>query len=75
MVQKRRWSELSPRNRRLILLFAAFEGVLKVMALIDMKRRPAAEIRGSKAKWAVAVLFANSAGTVPLAYFLYGRRK
>jgi hypothetical protein len=71
---KRRWSELSERTRRLIILGAAFEGVLKVLALIDLKRRPAAEIRGSKAKWAAAVVLVNSVGTLPIAYFLCGRR-
>ncbi len=71
---KRRWRDLSERTRRLITVGALFEGVLKVLALIDIKRRPAGEIRGSKAKWAAAVLFVNSLGAVPIAYFLYGRR-
>ena len=46
---KKRWSELSEGARRLVVLGAVFEGVLKIMALIDLKRRPASEIRGSKA--------------------------
>ncbi len=71
---KRRWSDLSERTRRLITVGALFEGVLKVLALIDIKRRPPSEIRGSKARWAAAVLFVNSLGAVPIAYFLYGRR-
>jgi hypothetical protein len=71
---KKRWSELSERSRRLIILGAAFEGVLKMAALLDLKRRPASEIRGSKAKWAVAVVLVNSVGAVPIAYFLCGRR-
>lgn len=72
--RKKRWSELSPRTRRLIVVGATFEGLLKIMALIDIKRRPASGIRGSKLKWALAVLFVNSAGALPIAYFLYGRR-
>jgi hypothetical protein len=71
---KRRWSDLSERTRKLIILGAAFEGVLKTLALIDLRRRPADEIRGSKAKWATAVVLVNSVGAVPLAYFLHGRR-
>jgi hypothetical protein len=70
----RRWSELSERTRKLIILGAAFEGVLKILALIDLKRRPAGEIRGSKAKWAVAIVLVNSVGAVPAAYLLCGRR-
>jgi hypothetical protein len=71
---KRRWSELSERTRKLIILGAAFEGLLKMLALIDLRRRPADEIRGSKVKWATAVLLINSFGAVPIAYFLCGRR-
>ena len=71
---KRRWSDLSERTRRLIIAGAALEGVLKLLALIDLKRRPADRIRGSKAKWASAVVLVNSVGAVPLAYFLRGRR-
>jgi hypothetical protein len=71
---QRRWSDLNERTRKLILLGAAFEGVLKMLALIDLKRRPADEIRGSKAKWATAVVLVNSVGAVPIAYLLCGRR-
>ncbi|MGV9868397.1 hypothetical protein [Rhodococcus koreensis] len=73
MATRRRWSELSDRSRRLIIAGAAFEGVLKVMALADIKHRPANQIRGSKSVWATAVVLVNSAGAVPLAYFLFGR--
>jgi len=73
--EKRRWSELSERTRRLIILGAAFEGILKIMALVDIKRRPDSEIRGSKAKWAAAVVLINSVGAAPIAYFIFGRRK
>jgi hypothetical protein len=71
----RRWSELSEQTRRWILIGAAVEGMLKVAALIDLKRRPAAEVRGRKWIWATVVTLANSAGVVPLAYFRFGRRK
>jgi hypothetical protein len=74
MKTKRRWSDLSPRQRRLLLIGAALEGMLKIAALRDLRRRPAAEIRGSKKLWATALVLANSAGTVPIAYFRLGRR-
>lgn len=70
-----RWSELSPRSRRLIVAGAAFEGVLKTAALVDLARRPAGEVRGSKLRWALAVLLINSVGATPIAYFVFGRRK
>ena len=71
---KKKWNELSPRARRFIIIGGSFEGVLKVAALIDLVRRPAAQIRGSKARWAAALVLINSVGAVPIAYFLRGRR-
>lgn len=70
----KRWSELSPRIRRTILLGAAFEAGLKVAALIDLGQRPRREIRGPKAAWAAALVLVNSGGAVPIAYLLRGRR-
>jgi hypothetical protein len=74
MNRGRRWSDLSERNRRLVVVGAAVEGVLKTAALIDLRRRPAGEIRGRTWIWATVVTLANSLGVVPLAYFLFGRR-
>lgn len=71
---KKRWSDLDERTRRLIEVGAAFEGVLKIVALVDLKRRPAREINGSKRKWATAITLVNSLGVLPVVYFLYGRR-
>jgi hypothetical protein len=71
---KRAWSELSPRARRAIVVAGAFEGALKIAALIDLVRRPADQVRGSKLRWAAAITLINSVGVVPLIYFLRGRR-
>jgi hypothetical protein len=71
---KKRWKDLSPRARRLILLGATLEGFLKLLALVDLKRRPASEVNGSKARWATAIVLVNSGGLVPVAYLLRGRR-
>lgn len=71
----KRWLDLSPRTRQVIVAGVAVEGVLKVGALIDLQRRPAEQVRGSKNAWAVAIVLINSAGAVPVAYFLRGRRR
>lgn len=71
---RKRWSELEPRQRRAIKVAAALEGLLKIAALIDLARRPARRVRGSKALWAAAIALVNAAGAVPIAYFLRGRR-
>jgi hypothetical protein len=70
----KRWSDLSPRSRRLIILVGAAEVCLKAAAVIDIRRRPASEIRGPKWAW-LAGLVVNSAGLIPLSYFLLGRRR
>ncbi len=70
----KRWSDLSERNRRIITVVAAVETVLKVLMLADLKRRPAEQVKGSKRVWAVSTIV-NSAGIIPLAYFVFGRRR
>lgn len=72
---RKRWSDLSPRNRRLIMVVGIAEGVLKIAALVDLRRRPADEVRGSKKLWATAIVLVNSVGALPSAYFLFGRRR
>jgi hypothetical protein len=67
-----RWAALSERQRRLVVAGAVAEAVLKVAMLIDLKRRPASRVRGPKWMWAATVLV-NSAGLVPLTYFVVGR--
>jgi hypothetical protein len=75
MVARKQWSDLSERNRRLLIAAAAAEGILKVAALIDLKRRPATQIRGPKWLWATAVTVISSAGVLPISYFVFGRRQ
>ena len=70
----RRWSDLSERSRGLIIAAAIGEAVLKTAVLIDIGRRPASQIRGSKRMWIIAAVLVNSAGVGPLSYFAFGRR-
>ena len=70
-----RWSDLSESNRRLIIAAAISEAVLKTAVLIDISRRPASQIRGSKRMWIIAAVLVNSAGVGPLSYFAFGRRR
>lgn len=71
----RRWSDLSERNRKLIIATAVGEALLKAAVLIDIRRRPASQIRGSKRMWIVAAVLVNSAGVGSLSYFAFGRRR
>ena len=74
MAGRRRWSDLTPGQRRLIMIGVAYEALLKIAALVDLKRRPADQVRGPKWAWALIVFLINSAGAAPLAYFRYGRK-
>ena len=67
-----KWSDLSQRQRAILGAAAAAELSLKVAALIDIKRRPADRIRGSKRLWRAAMVV-NLLG--PVSYFVFGRRR
>lgn len=69
----RRWGDLSPRTRKLVVFAGIAEALLKVAVVVDLRRRPATEIRGRKQIWAASMLL-NSFGIVPLLYFAFGRR-
>jgi len=70
-----RWSDLSDRNRKLIIAAAIGEAILKTAVVIDIRRRPASQIRGSKRMWIMAAVVVNSAGLGSLSYFAFGRRR
>ncbi len=71
----KRWSDLSERDRRVIVVGGVVDGVLRVAALVDLKRRPAEEVRGPKGAWATAIALVSSMGVVPVAYFRCGVRR
>jgi hypothetical protein len=72
---RKQWSDLSERTRRLLTITVVAEGILKLAALIDLKRRPASQVRGPKWLWATVLAIVSSAGVVPISYFVFGRRR
>jgi hypothetical protein len=75
MAARKQWSDLSERNRKLLIAVGVVEGCLKIAALIDIKRRPASQIRGPKWLWATVVSIVSSAGLLPISYFVLGRKR
>jgi hypothetical protein len=70
--RKQRWGELSTEKRAAIGASAVVQLTLLAAALVDLRRRPAKEVRGDKRVW-TAVAFVNYIG--PIAYFAFGRRR
>jgi bacteriorhodopsin len=69
--KRKRWSELSSRQRSWIMVAGVLQVLLAAAALLDLRRRPSEQVRGSKKLWAAATSV-NFVG--PLAYFAFGRR-
>ena len=69
---KKRWSDLSPSQRRAIIGAGIVQNSLLIAALVDIRRRPAKKVRGGKRLWAAAS-FVSWVG--PIAWFTYGRKR
>ena len=75
MPKRRQWRDLSPRSQKILLVGAVAEGFLKIVALVDLARRPAEQVHGPKWAWAPAITVVNAFGALPLAYLIFGRVK
>lgn len=67
-----KWNDLTQPQRTLLVAAAAAELSLKIVALVDIKRRPAEQIRGPKNLWRAAMAV-NLLG--PVSYFAVGRKR
>jgi hypothetical protein len=68
---KKRWSDFSPRQQKAIVFGAIAELIMTTIALGDLARRPAKQVRGPKVAWLLSFVV-QPVG--PLFYFLVGRR-
>jgi hypothetical protein len=69
---RKRWSDLSEREKAAVLVAASVQISLAATAWIDLARRPPDLVRGPKAAWAAAIAV-NFVG--PITYFVFGRLK
>ncbi|WP_068278104.1 PLDc N-terminal domain-containing protein [Aldersonia kunmingensis] len=70
--KKKSWNELSPTQRKRIVVLGIVQFALTAAALADLRRRDAAQLRGSRRLW-TALAFVNFVG--PIAYFAFGIRR
>ena len=68
----KRWSDLTPGQRAGTLITGFVQLALASAAWTDLAKRPAEQVKGRKAVWAV-VIAVNWVG--PIAYFIFGRRR
>jgi hypothetical protein len=71
MASKKQWSDLTSTQQGLIIASGAVELVFTAIALVDLARRPADQVRGPKPLWVLGCLV-QPVG--PLAYLVLGRR-
>jgi hypothetical protein len=69
---KKTWSDLTDRQRRLIMVGGAAEAVITTIALRDLARRPSGQVRGPKVVWLLGFVVQPFG---PLAYLWAGRRQ
>jgi hypothetical protein len=70
----KKWGDLTAGEKAPIVLRGIVQFALLAAALLDIYRRPAEEIKGSKWLW-VAASLVNFMGAGPLAYFVFGRKR
>ncbi len=71
-MRPKQWNDLTDTQKRGIVLLGVLQLTLLITALVDLRRRPADAINGSKRLW-TALVFINFIG--PIAYFLFGRKR
>jgi hypothetical protein len=71
MTHGKRWRDLTEAQRAAILTLASTELGLTATAVLDLARRPAAQVRGPRVLW-WPFLFVQPVG--PVLYLLRGRR-
>lgn len=69
---RRRWRDLSRPQKTALSVTAVVQFGLAAAAWTDLARRPPAQVRGPKWRWA-ALIAVNFAG--PVAYFRWGRKR
>jgi hypothetical protein len=70
--QRRRWRDLTGKQKTALSVSAVVQFGLAAAAWADLARRPPAQVRGPKWRWA-ALIALNFVG--PISYFRWGRMR
>ena len=68
------WNELPRPRRAVVVTVGIIDAGLRAWALADLRTRPADQVNGPKVLWGLALGLVSSAGILPAAYALLGRR-
>lgn len=71
-MKSRKWSDLTPAQRRAVLVSASVQLSLAAAAWVDLAKRPESQVNGRKSLWAVGIGL-NFLG--PIMYFTRGIRR
>jgi hypothetical protein len=69
---KKSWSDMTPIQKKLLVVTGIVEVAVTTWCLRDLKQRPAELVRGPKVLWGPA-LSVQPVG--PIAYLVWGRRR
>ncbi|PUA80242.1 PLDc N-terminal domain-containing protein [Nocardioides currus] len=69
---KKTWADLSPTQKKLVVVAGVIEAAATTWCVRDLAGRPSSQVRGPKLLWGPA-LSVQPFG--PIAYVLWGRRR
>ena len=72
MAEKKSWSDMTPTQKKVVVVAGIAEVALTTWCLRDLKQRPAELVRGPKFLWAPAM---SVQPVGPIAYLVWGRRR
>ena len=70
--QRKGWKDMTPQQRAGSFITLVVQLTLLILALRDLRSRPASQINGNKKLW-FGLVFINFFG--PIAYFTIGRKR
>ncbi len=71
---REQWQQLTRTQKGALATVAAVDLALRAWSLADLARRPDEQVHGPRWLWGAGLAVGNTAGMLPAAYLLWGRR-